>query len=152
MRRRCANTESSLLDSRGAPSPLLSRSISAVRRALCQRASCVALCARNGACTVQGGGNELIPANAGVTSLLYPMLRPCALGRSWCEHETDRRRKCCQVLTIELKSVSLFPGDAGKPRNRCQAGGLRYRIPRGMPRPDGASAPDRSGERVGETG
>lgn len=35
--------------------------------------SSVAPYARNGACTVRGGGRGLIPASAGVTPLLYPM-------------------------------------------------------------------------------
>lgn len=37
------------------------------------KGSSVAPYARNGACTVRGGGRGLIPANAGVIPLLYPM-------------------------------------------------------------------------------
>ena len=50
------------------------------------------------------------------------------------------------------KVVSPLHGDAGKLRNVCLTGWLRYRIPRGMPRVDGTSVPDDSGERVGDYG
>ena len=64
VRQRCANTASSLLDGRGAPTPLLSRSTPAVRGAFAKRRCCVALYARSGACTVRGGGGELIPEDS----------------------------------------------------------------------------------------
>jgi hypothetical protein len=56
----------------GAPTPInyVFQAVPGPRR---QRGNRVAPDARNGACPVRGGGRGLIPANAGVPPLLYPM-------------------------------------------------------------------------------
>lgn len=92
------------------------------------KASRVAPCARNGACTVRGGGGGVI------LSVHNRQRNPAALSHAnhlgrwdWCEHETGPGSKCPGVpdhLEIECESQ---PRDAGKPHNVCQTGWLRNR-------------------------